>query len=111
MSIYLVTLFSYLSLIISEILPFCSWLDANGILHGLLLLCQGLWLLCCGSEKSEPTRQESVWLRQPRQEGAKQYSPYHRSREAYTVTEPWQSTLPLNSPVPPYPSPSGAEAV
>jgi hypothetical protein len=70
-----------------------------------------LWLLCFGSEKTELARQESVWLCQPAQEDSKQYSPYHRRRGSHTVLEPWQSTLPPNSPVPPYPSPSGAEAV
>jgi thiol:disulfide interchange protein len=64
MAIYLLTRFSYLSLIVSEVLPFCTWLDANGILHGILLLCQALWLFCRGSEKTELTRHESVWLRQ-----------------------------------------------
>jgi hypothetical protein len=59
----------------------------------LLLLSQGLWLLCFGAEKTELSRQESTWLRQPGQGSAKQYSPYHRRREVYTVTEPWQSTL------------------
>jgi hypothetical protein len=111
MPIYLLTVFSYLSLLVSEALPFCTWLDANGILHGILLACQALWLLCFGPEKTEMHRQESIWLRHRGQENAKQYSPYHRRRDAHIVTEPWQSTLPPNSPVPPYPSPSGAEAV
>jgi hypothetical protein len=74
---YLLVVVSYISLIVSEVLPFCSWLDANGILHGILLAGQALWILCFGSEKTEPTRQESVWLRQPAQEDSKQYSPYH----------------------------------
>jgi hypothetical protein len=84
---------SYLPLIISDILPFCSWLDANGILHGILLAGQASWLLCCGSEKTESTRQESVGLRQPAQDNSKQHSPYHRRRDSHTVLEPWQSTL------------------
>jgi hypothetical protein len=70
-----------------------------------------LWLVCCGSEKTELTRHESVWLRQPVQEDSKQYSPYQRRRGSHTVLHPWQSTLPPNSPVPPYPNPSGVEAV
>jgi hypothetical protein len=111
MAVYLLTVFSYLSLLISEVLPFCNWLDANGILHGILILCQTLWLFCCDSEKTQLTRHESVWLRQPAQEDSKQYSPYHKRRGSHIVREAWQSTPPPNSPVPPYPSPSGAEAV
>jgi hypothetical protein len=60
MSGYLLNLFSFLSLLISVILPFCTWLQANGILHWLLLADQALWLLCIGAEKPEPARQESV---------------------------------------------------
>jgi hypothetical protein len=108
---YLLIVASYISLIVSEVLPFCSWLDANGILHGILLAAQALWVLCFGSEKTDLPRQESVWLRQPAQEDFKQYSPYQRRRGSHTVLEPWQSTLPPNSPVPSYQSVSGAEAV
>jgi hypothetical protein len=40
----LLNLFTSLALILSEILPFGTWLQANGLLHGLLLISQTLWL-------------------------------------------------------------------
>jgi hypothetical protein len=71
MVLHLLIVVSYLSLIISEALLFCTWLDANSILHGILLLCQALWVLCFGRKKPEHTREESVWLQQPAQETPK----------------------------------------
>jgi hypothetical protein len=95
MPVYLFNLFTSLALILSEILSFCTLLQANGLLHGILLVSQTLWLLCFGTAKTEPAHQEGVLVTPP------------TLNSILPITEDADYTPPGT----PYQNPSGAEAL
>jgi hypothetical protein len=75
MSWYTLNLFAILSLVVSEIIPHCSWLQANGILHGAFLGVStgfGVIHFCVQKDPQKETLTQQPGLQQGEE---KSYSP------------------------------------
>jgi hypothetical protein len=75
MPLYTLDICTTLSLIMSELLPFCTFIQANGLLHGLLL-CLGspFTRMCFSNQKTNPDNTAIARLK-TQEEDEKPYSP------------------------------------
>jgi hypothetical protein len=92
MSWYTLDIWTALSLIVSELLPFCSFLQANGLLHGLLLcwaLSSRKWVLL-SRKTTLITPQSCSWKLRRRMKSVRS-APRCR-RALYTSSALWENT-------------------